>query len=103
MDIIDLLFKVGFIFFDLAVRQSVRSKKALLLHYKDSMASENIRQIARRIDKYWTRPFEKSALLLAKHAQKTYNAAGTKTQEKCNGGSKSPTSLLQQTFHISKS
>ena len=62
----------GFIFYDPAVRQSIREQKALLPNWPECEAAENIYRIARRIDKYWDIPVPNSAALLEDTVREFY-------------------------------
>ena len=62
----------GFIFYDPAVRQSIREQKALLPNWPECEAAENIYRIARRVDKYWGVPVPNSAALLEETVREFY-------------------------------
>lgn len=62
----------GFVFFDDQVRKALRAKERLLVDRPESMVSQNIRQIARRITKYWDHPIKNSKDLIIKDTQKRY-------------------------------
>jgi flagellar biosynthesis protein FlhG len=62
----------GFIFYDPAVRQSVREQKALLPNWPECVAAENIYRIARRVDKYWGAAVRDSANLLKETVKEFY-------------------------------
>ena len=64
----------GFIFYDPAVRQSVREQKALLPNWPECEAAENIHRIARRIDKHWEATVQNSAALLEETVREFYTA-----------------------------
>lgn len=63
----------GFVFYDDQVRKTVRAKERLLVARPDSMASQNIKQIAKRIAKFWDHPIKNSGELIIKDAQKRYD------------------------------
>ena len=62
----------GFIYYDPAVRQSVREQVPMLLQWPEGEATKSIHQIARRIEKYWDATVEDSAARLEKHVRDTY-------------------------------
>ena len=62
----------GFIFYDPAVRQSIREQKALLPNWPECEAAQNIYRIARRVDKYWDKTVRDSAALLEETVKDYY-------------------------------
>ena len=64
----------GFIFYDPAVRQSVREQKALLSNWPQCVAAENIYRIAKRVDKYWGATVGNSATLLEETVREFFTA-----------------------------
>ncbi len=64
---------IGFIFNDSHVRKSVKEKVPHLTYYGDSMASDSIRSVARRVINYWDRPIDDSIDRLMKATQKAYD------------------------------
>ncbi len=65
---------VGCVFEDSHVRKSVKEKVPLLSFYEDSIATEGIQSIARRIIKYWDNPIENSIEKLTMATQKAYES-----------------------------
>jgi flagellar biosynthesis protein FlhG len=64
----------GFIYYDPAVRQAARQQGPLLSLWPESDAADSIRQIARRIEKYWDVPVKDSAARLENSVQDAYTA-----------------------------
>jgi flagellar biosynthesis protein FlhG len=62
----------GFIYYDPAVRQSIREQTPMLLQWPESDAAKSIYQIARRVEKYWNVAVEDSASRLVKSVQDAY-------------------------------
>jgi MinD-like ATPase involved in chromosome partitioning or flagellar assembly len=62
----------GFIYYDPAVRQSTREQTPLLLQWPESDAAKSIRQIARRVEKFWDAAVADSAARLIKSVESTY-------------------------------
>jgi flagellar biosynthesis protein FlhG len=66
----------GFIFNDMVIGQSVKKRTVFMTSYRDSMAAENIKQIADRIVKYWDRHMNNSAQLLLNKTRQVYDSHG---------------------------
>jgi len=64
----------GFIFSDIAIGQSVKKRTVFMTSYRDSMAAENIKQIADRIVKYWDSNVPNSAQLLLNKTRQVYDS-----------------------------
>ncbi len=62
----------GFIFHDDAVRQSAKKREVLLSSYPQSIATQNIVRIAKRVTEIWDRPIENSRVRLMADTQKQY-------------------------------
>ncbi|MCK5342384.1 MAG: hypothetical protein KAR20_03220, partial [Candidatus Heimdallarchaeota archaeon] len=62
----------GFIFNDPAVRQSIKKQIPFIPSYRKNMTTQNIEHIAKRIEKYWDKPIDNSALRLLNHTQEIY-------------------------------
>ncbi|MBW1715970.1 MAG: P-loop NTPase [Deltaproteobacteria bacterium] len=65
----------GFVFYDSAIKEAVRSRAVFLPEHRDSLAAKNIVRIAERITKYWNMPVEDSAGRLLKHVAKIYESS----------------------------
>lgn len=64
----------GFLYYDPAVRQSIRDQTPLVLEFPESDTGKSIRQIAKRIEKYWQYQVEDSAARLEKSVREAYEA-----------------------------
>ncbi len=65
----------GFIFYDPAVRKSIREQKVLLPNWPECEAAENIYRIARRIDRHWGATVQNSAALLEETVREFYTGS----------------------------
>lgn len=63
----------GFIFYDNAVRQSIKKRVPLLPHYEESIAAESLQAVSERLVKYLDRPVENSAQMLLSRTWEVYN------------------------------
>jgi flagellar biosynthesis protein FlhG len=57
----------GFVFQDPNVREASRRRAPFLPHYPGSAAVSGLLKLAERVEKYWSRPIEGSAVLMARH------------------------------------
>ncbi|OQY57828.1 MAG: hypothetical protein B6245_14985 [Desulfobacteraceae bacterium 4572_88] len=62
----------GFIFYDDTVRQAAKNREILMTHHPRTVASENIRQIARRIGHIWDRNLSNSGVYLMENTWNQY-------------------------------
>jgi len=58
----------GLVFYDRAVKQAIRDGVPLMLQYPDSLAARCIRQIAERVQRFWDRPIDASAMRVRERA-----------------------------------
>lgn len=64
----------GFVFQDPNVAEASRRRVPFLLHYPESAAGAGIRKLAERVEKFWSRPVEGSAALMARHVFRVHAA-----------------------------
>ncbi|MDM8525314.1 P-loop NTPase [Desulfococcaceae bacterium HSG8] len=62
----------GFIFYDDMVRKAAKRKEILIRQYPDSIASQNIGHIARRVTRVWDRSLGSSGVHLIEDTQRHY-------------------------------
>ncbi|CAN2042602.1 Mad29 [Candidatus Magnetomoraceae bacterium gMMP-15] len=63
---------MGFIFFDESVRKSAQKREVLVIDYPNCIASQCIKQIAKRVGTSWDRLIENSGAMLMKDTEKKY-------------------------------
>jgi flagellar biosynthesis protein FlhG len=65
----------GFVFLDPNVREASRRRLPFLPHYPESAAASGLLKLAERVEKFWSRPVEGSAALMARHVFREAAAA----------------------------